>query len=146
MPTATKKLPENLVQDLRLIWDCSHLKQIDEAKAEYMFYRNLNYLITKASGEPIERFDPKAEELIIHSKIVEAPHQMKILCEKGDERLTWDKDNGKEGIEAKHKFEDLIKKGYKAYSVDRRGRKNRRIKEFDVEAEEILMIPPTSKG
>ena len=44
------------------------------------------------------------------------------------------------------RYYTLTKKGYKAYSVDRNGNKNRRIKEFDVDAEEILMIPPTAKG
>ena len=141
-----KKYQENIVQDLRPVWNCKCLKQIDEAKNIYMFYRNLGYLITKINGEILEKFHPNEEEIIIHSKKVDTKHQMKILSEKGDERLTWDKENGKEGIEAKHRFEKLLKDGYKAYSVDPGGRKNHRIKEFDVDAEEILMVPPTSRG
>ena len=48
--------------------------------------------------------------------------------------------------EAKAKFEELLGKNYMAFSVDSEGKKNRKIEEFDIDAEEILMVPPTSAG
>jgi hypothetical protein len=134
-----------LVMDLRLVWDCRKLKEIDEAKAQYRKYKAMGYKIIKADGTPLERFLPALEELIVKAQKV---HQrvMKILSNKGDERIVWDKDNGPQAKEAKVKFMELLKKDYMAFSVDSKGNKNCRIEEFDVDAEEIMMVPPTSAG
>jgi len=134
-----------LVMDLRLVWDSRKLKEIDEAKTEYRKYRAEGYEIVKPDGTPLDRFMPYLEELIIRAKKT-CLRMMKILNESGDDRLVWDRDNGKQAKEAKAKFEELLGKNYMAFSVDSKGNKNRRIEEFDVDAEEILMVPPTSKG
>ena len=60
--------------------------------------------------------------------------------------VIWEKENGKQAKEAKAKFVELLDAGYKAYSVDAKGKKNKRIYEFDIDAEEIIMIPKTSRG
>jgi len=135
----------DLVMDRRIVWDSRKLKEVDEAKATIRGYRSKGYLITKADGTPLDKFIPSLEEVVVKAQKV-AKRVMKILNEKGDERLVWDKENGKEAKEAKAKFEDLIAKGYTAYSVDSSGKKNRKIEEFDVDAEEILMVPKTAKG
>ena len=135
-----------LVMDRRIVWDSTKLKEIDEAKALVREYRSEGHVITKADGvTPLDKFIPSLEEVVIKAQKV-AKRVMKILCEKGDERLVWDKENGKEAKEAKAKFEDLMKNGYTAFSVDSKGKKNRKIEEFDVDAEEILMVPKTAKG
>lgn len=135
-----------LVMDMRITWDSSRLKEIDEAKSMIMTHKRLGHEITLADGvTPMDRFLPSLEEVIIKAKKL-GTRVMKILCEKGDERLTWDRENGTEALEAKKKFLELIEKGYTAYSVDVRGKKNRKIEEFDVDAEEILMVPKTAKG
>jgi len=134
-----------LVMDRRIVWDSNSLKQIDEAKAQIMAFKHQGYLILTAAGKEMERFHPSLEEVIIKAKKV-SKKILKILCEKGDDRLTWDRENGPEAMEAKAKFEEFMKKGYKAYSVDANGKKNRRIEEFDIDAEEILMVPKTAKG
>lgn len=134
-----------LILDRRIVWDCTRLKEVDEAKTLIRQYRAEGHVITKADGTLLDKFSPSLEEVIVKAQKV-AKRVMKILCEKGDERLVWDKENGKEAKEAKVKFEDLIKKGYMAFSVDAKGKKNRKIEEFDIDAEEILMIPKTVKG
>lgn len=134
-----------LIMDQRIVWDRCKIKEVEEAKKLIVKYRREGYPILKTDGTLLERFNPSVEEVIVKAKKV-AKRVMKILSEKGDERLVWDMDKGAEAKQAKKKFVDLIKKGYKAYSVDHRGKKNRRIDEFDVEAEEILMIPETVKG
>jgi hypothetical protein len=136
---------ETLVMDRRIVWDCTKLREIDEAKAMVRQYRAEGHVITKADGTLLDKFIPSLEEVVIKAQKV-AKRVMKILCDKGDERLVWDKENGKEAKEAKAKFEDLIKNGYTAFSVDSKGKKNRKIEEFDVDAEEILMVPKTAKG
>lgn len=136
---------DELIQDRRIVWAANSLKQVDEAKAIIMAYKRKGYLILRASGEVMERFRPYYEEVIIKASKV-AGHVLKILSDKGDERIVWDKEDGYKGMAAKKKFEELLGKGYKAYSVDANGKKNRRIKEFDVDAEEILLVPKTVKG
>lgn len=135
-----------LVMDQRIIWDSKSLKQIDEAKKRIMAFKKQGHPIFLASGVLMEKFHPHLEEVIVKAAKVENKHTLKILNEKGDERLVWDKEKGQEAKEAKKKFLELLKKGYKAYSVDTRGQKNRKIEEFDVDAEEILMVPSTVKG
>jgi len=134
-----------LVMDRRVVWDSKKLKQIDEAKKTIMKFKRLGYKIILTDGSPMEKFSASLEEVIIKAEKI-YNRVLKILTEEGDNRLTWDKENGIQAKEAKAKFVEFLKKGYKAYSVDTRGRKNRKIEEFDVDAEEILMIPPTSKG
>ena len=135
----------DLVIDRRVVWDSMRLRQIDEAKKLVLNYQKAGYVIVKSDGTPMERFHPSLQEVVI--KAIKATKKvMKILDETGDTRLTWDKENGKEAKEAKAKFEELIGKGWKAYSVTATGQKKRNIEEFDVDAQEILMISPTVKG
>ena len=137
---------QELVLPTRVIWSANNKKEVEEAKQEFLNYKRQGYVIQRIDGTPIENFRPQYEEVIVQPHKVNGGHVMKVLCEKGDERLTWDCENGREAKEAKKKFQDLLKNGYKAYSVDNSGKKNRRIQEFDVDAEEILMVPPTAKG
>jgi hypothetical protein len=136
---------DTLVIDRRIAWNSSKLKEIDEAKKIIMDFKRAGYEILLANGMPMERFRPSFEEVVVKTKRV-ACHILKILTDKGDERVTWNKENGREAKEAKNKFEELLKKGYKAYSVDSLGKKKRKIEEFDVEAEEILMVSSLSRG
>jgi len=139
-------LTNDLVMDERVVWDCKKLKQIDEAKARIMSFKRRGYLILLGDGKtPMEKFRPHFEEVVIKAQKL-GTKVLKILCEKGDERLVWDKERGQEAKEAKKKFLEFLNKGHKAYSVDIDGKKNKRIYEFDVDAEEILMIPKTAKG
>ena len=135
-----------LTMDLQIVWDKTHIKQIDQAKELFRSFKKEGYVTTLEDKKTVvKKFNPMLETIVVLSKKAKG-HLMKILTEKGDERLVWDMDSGSEAKQAKNKFYELIKKGYKAYSVDRKGEKNRRITEFDVEAEEILMIPETVKA
>jgi hypothetical protein len=135
-----------LTMDQRIVWDPSKLKQIDEAKSKIMTFKKQGYEILMADGSPMSRFSSTLCEVIVKAKKILKKNVLKILCEKGDERIVWDKDNGREAKEAKAKFLELLKKGYKAYSVDNNSQKNIQIEEFDIDAEEILMIPQTVAG
>jgi hypothetical protein len=134
-----------LVMDQRVVWDPRKLKEIDEAKKIIMDFKNKGHKILLADGSPMTRFNSSLAEVIVKVEKLKKS-VLKILSEKGDERVVWDKDNGQEAKEAKVKFLELIKKGYTAYSVDVNGQKNQKIDEFDVDAEEILMVPKTVKG
>lgn len=128
-----------------IVWDPCRLKEVEEAKREYLKYKRLGHTILKPDGSLMERFEPALGQIkILAERVRESV--MRILNDKGDERITWVKDNGRQAKKAKEQFEKLIGKDYKAYSVDASGKKKNQITEFDVDAEEIIMIPPTSRG
>lgn len=136
-----------LVLDRRILWDKCRLKEIEEAKKQYREYKRQGYSITLPDKTtPIDKFNSTLEEIVVLAKRIITKHVMKVLNAKGDDRIVWDKDNGPEAKQAKRKFNELIGKGYKAYSLDRKGKKNKRITEFDIDAEEILMVPETARG
>jgi hypothetical protein len=137
----------DLVMNTRLCWDSTNKRQVEEAKQWFVSFKRKGVPIQDNNGKPVQFFRPHYEELVALAAQEHSGNRvLKILCEKGDERVVWDKNNGRQAKEAKEKFMQLVKSGYSAYSVDTKGRKNKRIEEFDVEAEEILMIPPTAKG
>lgn len=135
----------SLVMDQRVVWNSTRLKEIDEAKRTIVAYKRKGHKIVLPDGSPMLRFNANLEEVIIKAERV-VGNILRILNEKGDERLAWDKDHGFEAMEAKEKFKELLNKGYIAYSVNLEGKKKNKIEEFDVDAEEILMVPPTMKG
>lgn len=63
------------------------------------------------------------------------------LDKTGDTRVMWDKDNADEVAAAKKTFDDLKKKGYMAYKAEGKdGRKGEQIREFDKDAERIILV------
>jgi hydroxymethylpyrimidine pyrophosphatase-like HAD family hydrolase len=134
-----------LVMNQRIVWNSKDKKQVEEAKKQIIGFKNHGYKIVLADGKPMQFFRPYFEEVVVLAERA-FTSIMKILTENGDDRLTWNKDNGLEAMDAKKKFEEWMKKGYKAFSIDNNGKKKKEIFEFDVEAEEILMVPPTYKG
>jgi len=138
-------MSNELVLDQRIVWDKCRMKEVEQAKGEIMNYKRQGYRIEKEDGTLMERFNPLLEEVIIKAREI-AKNVMMILTEKGDDRLVWDKENGREAKQAKKKFLGLLEKGYTAFSVDHKSEKNRKITEFDVDAEEILMVPSTVAG
>lgn len=64
----------------------------------------------------------------------------------GDSKLIWSADNEAEVEAARNMFDDLRDQGFAAFSVDKEGEQDRRIEEFDPEAEKIIMVPPIRGG
>jgi len=137
----------DLIMNTRFCWDTEDKSQVEEAKQWFVSFKRKGVTIQDSAGKTVQFFRPHYGELVALATPAHSGNRlMKILCEAGDERLVWDREKGQEAKQAKDKFLDLLKKGYSAYSVDTKGHKNRRIEEFDVEAEEILRIPPTANG
>ena len=74
--------------------------------------------------------------------------EMKILSSEGDTKISWNPDKDKEVRIARDKFNEMIKKGFKAFRVDDKGKKdgNRIIHEFLPFAGTILLVPPIVGG
>jgi hypothetical protein len=72
---------------------------------------------------------------------------MAILDRLGDTKVMWDKNDPNEVAAAKATFDSLKAKGFLAYSVKgKKGDKGEVIKQFDPEAERLIMSPPLVGG
>lgn len=71
---------------------------------------------------------------------------LSVLDGTGDSKFMWDADNEDEVIAAGNQFDELKRKGYLAYSVDKDGNKAEVIHEFDPDAEKIIMSPQLVGG
>lgn len=69
-----------------------------------------------------------------------------ILDHTGDTKLIWDPEKAEEVEHARETFSKLKKKGYLAYSVNRKGDKGEVLKEFDPDAEKMILAPATVGG
>lgn len=76
----------------------------------------------------------------------ETTHEMAIMGEDGDTKIVWDQDKQDEVDEAKGTFTRLKKKGYIAYSVNRKGDKGELLESFDPSAERIILAPAMQGG
>lgn len=73
-------------------------------------------------------------------------HELCVLDETGDTRLIWEEGNQVEIDAAKRMFDDLRKKGYVAYSVNKKGDKGEVITEFDPSLEKLILAPQMRGG
>jgi len=73
-------------------------------------------------------------------------HELVVLDESGDTRLTWDSEVQDEIDAAKAMWTKMKAKGYLGYSVDRKGEKGKVLDEFDPNAEKIIMSPQMKGG
>lgn len=75
--------------------------------------------------------------------------QMRIMDkEAGDLKVIWDRKVKPEIEAAKKQFDELLKKGYKAFMVDmdKKAEKGKEIKEFDPDIEMMILAPAPVKG
>lgn len=71
---------------------------------------------------------------------------MSVMDRTGDYKVIWTKGQEAEVSAAKATFDDLIGKGYLAYSVDEKGDKNEIVREFNEDLEKLIMAPAPSGG
>lgn len=73
-------------------------------------------------------------------------HEMSILDESGDTKIIWSEGNADEVDNAKATFDRLRKKGYVAYSVNRKGEQGVVVTEFDPALEKLILAPQMKGG
>ena len=78
--------------------------------------------------------------------VAERKHELAILDHTGDTKLIWDPDKADEVETARDTFNKLKKKGYVAYSVNRKGDKGEVLREFDPTAEKMILAPQMVGG
>ena len=67
--------------------------------------------------------------------------ELRCMSKLGDTKVLWDPNNEDEVEAAEEQFDNLIGKGFTAYSVKKDGEKGRKITEFNSKARKIIMIP-----
>lgn len=73
--------------------------------------------------------------------------EMRVMGPLGDVRQVWDPSNADEVAAAKRVFDDLTRKGHRAYSVrGDKGKKGEVITEFDPAAGKIILAPAMAGG
>lgn len=73
--------------------------------------------------------------------------QMHELDASGDQRVMWDRTQLDEVASARKTFDDLRKKGYLAYRAEgKKGEAGEQIREFDPDAERIILVRPSQGG
>jgi hypothetical protein len=60
--------------------------------------------------------------------VPEGKGMLAILDTTGDSRIIWDPGNDDEVAAAKNQFDELIKKGFRAFSVNRKGDKDKQVR------------------
>ena len=62
-----------------------------------------------------------------------------VLDDSGDSRMQWNKNDPEQVAKARARFDELRKKGYLGYKVDKSGGIGEVLQAFDVNAERIIM-------
>ena len=75
-------------------------------------------------------------------------HQMDVLDRSGHLSLNWDPDNDAEVRAARDTFEEMVtRKGYSAFETgDGKGGHGARLRSFDKNVEEMILVPPIQGG
>ncbi len=72
--------------------------------------------------------------------------EMSVMGKEGDTKVIWDPDNEDEVATAERSYNDLIKKGFKAFSVKARGQKGEQMDEWYPDEGKIIMVPRMAGG
>lgn len=73
--------------------------------------------------------------------------EMRELNKMGDSKVMWNRNNREEVEAARAHFNALRSKGYAAYRAEgKEGTRGEIIRDFDSNAERIIMVPPVSGG
>lgn len=73
-------------------------------------------------------------------------HELAVMDRTGDTKLIWDSDKPDEVENARRSFNELKKKGYGIFHVDKSGEAAKRMHEFDPDAEKLIAIKPIAGG
>jgi hypothetical protein len=146
LSTSTKSENPYFSLPQRLVWDPKSTTERDEAIKKIASLTDKGFVVQNSiEGECLLNPPARPRDLFI----------CRVLDPTGDSRLVWNKNSISEINEAKQKFNDYLKKGYKAYACRRDGSKGARLDSFDALMEELLvekgqpegiMVPPTSPG
>lgn len=73
-------------------------------------------------------------------------HEIAVLDRSGETKTIWDSSNADEVAAARKQFEDLKKKGFSIFRVNKQSEKGSRMHEFDSDAEKMIAVAPIAGG
>jgi hypothetical protein len=75
-------------------------------------------------------------------------HAMAVMGQSGDTKILWDKNKPVEVESAREQFDKLVKKNKYAafYVTGKDGTQGEQMREFDLNAERIVFVPPMQGG
>jgi len=113
--------------------------EVETAKEYYRKARQEGRIITDRDGNTISHFKSSLLGFVIKEKeLKENEFAVRVFDETGDRRLIWNMADPDQVKEASNLFKQYIDKGWRAYTVDDKGKSRRRILSFDLEKQEIL--------
>jgi len=125
---------------IRVEWNDSNLKEIEDAKKIYMDANKSHRKLTLLDGSPMENFRSYYKGFIIKEvELKSTEFSMRIFDETGDRRLIWNMADQDQVKDASELFNEYVGKGWKAYAVDAEGKRGRRIYEWNYESQELLV-------
>lgn len=71
---------------------------------------------------------------------------MAVMGMEGDVKTIWDRNNPDEVENARSTFKRLIAKGFSAFKVDADGEQGEVMREFDPNAEKVILVPAIAGG
>jgi hypothetical protein len=75
-----------------------------------------------------------------------AMNEFKVLDPNGHTRTTWDTANPADVETARRIYNDLVRRGFRAFRMDERGREGVPKRGFDPKDKETLLVPPIRAG
>lgn len=72
--------------------------------------------------------------------------KMDVMDPTGHTEIKWSSNSADETAIARQTFEAMTAKGYQAFRVNNRGGQSERLREFDPDAERMLLIPQLKGG
>jgi hypothetical protein len=75
-----------------------------------------------------------------------AMNEFKVLDPNGHTRTGWDTTSPEEVENARRIYNELIKRGYRAFRMERRGGEGVPARAFDPQDKETLLVPPIRAG
>lgn len=75
-----------------------------------------------------------------------AMNEFKVLDPNGHTRTTWDTSSAEDVENARRVFNDLMKRGYRAFRMDERAGEGVPRSAFDPKERETLLVPPIRAG
>lgn len=87
--------------------------------------------------------------VVTEAQLDDVPAGKHVLCtldRTGDTRIIWDPENEEEVENARRTFNELREKRFVAYAVRAGGGKGEVIRQFDPEAEKLILAPPLVGG
>lgn len=88
-----------------------------------------------------------ADRVDVMQPLEPGKHLLAIMDHTGDTKIIWDKNQPDEVDNARETFNRLKKKGYLAFKVEGKdGTKGEVVREFDPNAERMILSPPVVGG